>query len=75
MYIFVNPKDTKNKIRDELMLMAAEQGEPLSKSRANNLADKFKKGLYDPELARVLQHSDPTGEAAVSNVLKEWVAA
>ena len=74
MYIFVNPKDTKNKIRDDLMLMAAEQGEPLSKSRANNLADKFKKGLYDPELARVLQHSDPTGETAVNNVLKEQAA-
>ena len=74
MYIFVNPKDTKNKIRDDLMLMAAEQGEPLSKSRANNLADKFKKGLYDPELARVLQHSDPTGETATNNVLKEQAA-
>ena len=74
MHIFVNPKDTKNKIRDDLMLMAAEQGQPLSKSRANNLADKFKKGLYDPELAKVLQHSDPTGEAAVNNVLKEQAA-
>ena len=74
MYIFVNPKDTKNKIRDDLMLMAAEQGEPLSKSRANNLADKFKKGLFDPELQRIINYSDPVGEQAVNNVLKEQAA-
>ena len=74
MYIFVNPKDTKNKIRDDLMLMAAEQGEPLSKSRANNLADKFKKGLFDPELQRIINYSDPTGETATNNVLKEQAA-
>ena len=74
MYIFVNPKDTKNKIRDDLMLMAAEQGETLSKSRANNLADKFKKGLFDPELQRIINYSDPVGEQAVNNVLKEQAA-
>ena len=74
MYIFVNPKDTKNKIRDDLMEMAADQGEPISKSRANNLADKFKKGLYDPELQYILDHSDPTGEQAVNNVMEGQAA-
>jgi len=75
VYVYVDPTATKNEIRDALLTMAAAKDHPLSKSRANNLADKFKKGLFDPELARVLQYSDPTGEQAVENVMRELVAA
>ena len=60
---------TKNEIRDALLDLAAIKDHPLSKARANNLADKFKRGLFDPELAYVLGHSDPTGETAVKNVM------
>ena len=70
MYVYVDPAATKNEIRDALLDMAAAKDHPLSRSRANNLADKFKKGLFDPELAYVLQHQDPTGEQAVKNVLQ-----
>lgn len=66
----VDRSATKNDIRDALLDMAHQAGECLSKSKANNLADKFKKGLFDPELKRVIQYSDPTGETAVSNVLR-----
>ncbi len=61
---------TKNEIRDALIDLAAAKGHPLSKSRADYLADKFKRGLFDPELAYVLGHADPTGEIAVRNVMK-----
>jgi len=66
---------TKNDIRDWLIILAGDNGEDLSKARADKLANKFKKGLFDPELERVIQHSDPTGEHAVNNVLREQVAA
>lgn len=66
---------TKNEIRDHLLAQAALADHPLSKSRANNLADKFKKGEYDFELDYILHFQDPTGEEAVNNVLKETVMA
>lgn len=69
MYIHVDRAATKNEIRDALLVLATGAGQPLSKSRADKLADKFKRGAFDPELARVLQYSDPTGETAVRNVL------
>lgn len=69
MYIYVDQAATKNEVRDALLDMAGEKGHELSKSRANNLADKFKKGLFDPELAYVLDHQDPTGEEAVRRVM------
>lgn len=62
---------TKNEIRDALLVMAAEKDHPLSKARAEKLADKFKRGEFDIELAYVLDHSDPTGEEAVRNVMTE----
>lgn len=62
---------TKNEIRDALLVMAAAKDHPLSKSRADRLADKFKRGEFDIELAYVLDHSDPTGEEAVRNVMAE----
>ena len=65
----VDQAATKNEIRDALLTIATDNGETLSKSKANNLADKFKKGLYDPMLARFIQYSDPTGERAVKNIL------
>lgn len=74
MYITCDRSATKNEIRDWLIILADDNGEDLSKARADKLANKFKKGLFDPELERVLQYSDPTGEAAVKNVMKEYVA-
>lgn len=65
----VDQTATKNEIRDALLMIAADNAETLSKSKANNLADKFKKGLYDPMLARFIQYTDPTGERAVRNVM------
>lgn len=67
----VDQSSTKNEIRDQLLWTAHDNGETLSKSKANNLADKFKKGLYDPMLAKFIQYSDKTGEAAVKNVMAE----
>lgn len=69
MYIYVDRSATKNEIKEALICMAAEKDHPLSKSRADYLADKFKRGLFDPELAYVLDHADPTGEEAVANVM------
>lgn len=65
----------KNDIRDALLDIARSNGEFLSDARANNLAIKFKKGLFDPDLARFIQYSDPVGETAASNVDKEREAA
>lgn len=62
---------TKGEIRDALLDLAGAKDQPLSRSRADRLADRFKRGLYDPELAYVLDHADPTGETAVAHVLKE----
>ena len=62
---------TKHEIREALLDLAASKDHPLSVSRAHNLATKFKKGLFDPELAYVLGHSDPTGETAIRNVMHE----
>lgn len=75
MYLrYVDRTANKNEIRDALLLTAAENGEDLSKARANNLADKFKKGHYDPDLARFIQYSDPVGEEAARNVDAERLA-
>lgn len=60
----------KNQIRDELLELASIADHSLSKSRANNLADKYKKGHYDPELEYLLTYQDPVGEAATNNALK-----
>lgn len=62
----VDRLSTKNEIRDALLTLAAENGETLSKSKANNLADNFKKGHYDPDLMRIVHYSDPVGEEATA---------
>lgn len=54
----------KSDIKEALLLIAAENGELLSKSRADALADKFKRGMFDPMLAKFIQYSDPVGEEA-----------
>lgn len=56
----------KNDIRDALLDIARSNGQVLSDARANNLAIKFKKGEFDPMLARFIQYSDPVGEEAVA---------
>jgi len=49
------------------MWTAYDNGETLSKARADKLADKFKRGAFDPDLARFIQYSDPVGEEATRN--------
>ena len=76
MYLrYVDRSATKNDIRDSLLLIANENGEQLSPARADKLANKFKKGLFDPDLAKFIQYSDPTGETAARNADRELVAA
>lgn len=72
---YINPRMTKNEIRDGLLEMASEAGQLLSKAKADKLANKFKKGLFDPDLKKILAYSDPTGEQATSNVWREQLAA
>jgi len=64
----------KNDIRDALLTIAADNGEDLSRARADKLADKFKRGEFDPMLARFIQYSDPTGEEAARKVDAERLA-
>jgi len=64
----------KNDIRDALLNIAADNGEDLSRARADKLADKFKRGEFDPMLARFIQYSDPTGEEAARKVDAERLA-
>lgn len=61
----------KSDIKDALLTIAAQNGELLSKSRADALADKFKRGMFDPDLARFIQYSDTVGETAAGNVDRE----
>ena len=68
---FVDRASPKNEIRDQLMWTAYDNGETLSKARADKLANKFKRGEFDPDLARYIQYSDPTGEQAARNVDQE----
>ncbi|MGN6406175.1 hypothetical protein [Sinomonas sp.] len=55
---------TKNELRDALLDMAAERGAELSDAKADKLANKFKQGRFDPDLAYFLDYDDPTGEDA-----------
>ena len=61
---YVDRSATKNDIAAALKMYAANEGEALSDARADKLANKFKKGLFDPMLAKFIQYSDPTGETA-----------
>lgn len=65
----------KNDIRDALLWIANENGEELSQARADKLAVKFKRGEFDPDMARFIQYSDPVGEEASHNVDAERRAA
>jgi hypothetical protein len=65
----------KADIRDHLLILAADADQPLSQSRADRLADKFKRGAYDPALVRIIGWADPTGETACNNVMREKVPA
>lgn len=72
---FVDRSRPKNEIRDQLIWTAHDNGECLSPARADKLANKFKKGLFDPDLARFIQYSDPTGEEATARADKEKAAS
>ena len=65
----VDQSATKNEIKVALLEIAADNGESLSKSKADTLADKFKRGLFDPMLEKFIQYQDPTGETAVKRVM------
>lgn len=75
---------TKNQIRDEFLRVADLLKIDLSRSRANNLADRYKKGKSidllttpNPEWKRIINYSDPTGEMAcgfIRNPYKEQAA-
>lgn len=68
---YVDRTATKNDIAYALQMIAAENGETLSPARADKLANKFKKGQFDPDLARFIQYIDIVGETAVRNVDRE----
>lgn len=75
MYLrYVDRTAPKNEIRDVLIWTASDNGEDLSKARADKLANKFKRGEFDPDLARFIQYSDPVGEEASRNVDAERLA-
>lgn len=72
LFAGVDRADTKNTIRDMFAENAAYLGMDLSRSKADKLAQQYKRGRLDemdPELRRVLMHSDPTGETAVRHVM------
>lgn len=71
---FVDRAAPKNDIRDALLGLATENGEILSPARADKLANKFKRGEFDPDLMRFIQYSDPVGEEAADNVDAERLA-
>ncbi|UEJ83951.1 hypothetical protein Bra3105_06475 [Brachybacterium halotolerans subsp. kimchii] len=56
-------------IKCSLLDMAETAGVPLSKAKADKLADAFKRGKYDPLLASLLIYPDPTGDRACRNVM------
>lgn len=70
----VDRADTKNEIRATFLANATYLDLELSRSRADRLADKYKRGRldqYDPDLMRVLDYADPTGERATENAMYE----
>lgn len=74
MFTVIDRSQTRNEIRDVLLRRAEERRHPLSKARADKLAGKFKQGLFDDEMARVIGWSDPTGETACTNVMRAELA-
>lgn len=65
---------TKNEIRDILRDNVTRLGGFISTALADKSAKRYKQGkldLMDPDLRRVLQYTDRTGEEAVENVMRE----
>lgn len=72
LFAGVDRADTKNTIRDMFVENLAFMGVEISRAKASKLADQYKRGRLDemdPELQRVLEYSDPTGETAVRRVM------
>ena len=70
----LNQAATKNENRDQLLANAEEMGVALSRAKADKVANAYKRGRLDemdPELMRVIGYSDPTGETAVNNYMRE----
>lgn len=68
---YVDRRAPKHEIQEALLGFAAENGAELSDARALNLADKFKRGKFDPDLAYILGYEDPTGEEASTRADRE----
>jgi hypothetical protein len=66
----IDPTTPAMQIVSFLMGNAEMAGVQMSFSKAQRIARKVQRGVFDPELARVIQYSDPTGEAAVREVMR-----
>lgn len=71
----IDRSQTKTVIKALLLGMSRANGGSLSTSAADKWANKIKQGKFDADLARefakVIGYSDPTGERATSNVMRE----
>lgn len=71
----IDRSQTKRDIKALLLDMAHANGGNLSTSAADKWANKIKQGKFDADLARefakVIGYSDPTGERATNNVMRE----
>lgn len=57
---------SKPDLVNEIITTAEEAGKTISVSRAGRLADKIIAGKFDPEMQRVLDYADITGETATA---------
>lgn len=71
----IDRSQTKTYIKALLLDMSRANGGDLSTSAADKWANKIKQGKFDADLvrefARVIGYSDPTGERATNNVMRE----
>lgn len=57
---------------NEILDAAHEKGRHVSISRAGRLADKIIAGKFEPDMQRVLDYADPTGEQAVARASRSY---
>lgn len=63
---------SKPDLINEIITTAEGNGKTISVSRAGRLADKIIAGKYDPDMQRVLDYADPTGEQAVARASRNY---
>ncbi|MFJ3030988.1 hypothetical protein ACIP5Z_01495 [Rothia terrae] len=75
----IDRSQTKGVIKAHLLDMSRANGGNLSKSAADKWANKIKQGKFNTdmvrEFAKVIGYSDPTGERATNNVMRELALA